>query len=176
MTLENADVSARLRDTRAKDGEQPFRQQNWVSEVVRKCSGHQREAGSPSVMHVTPPRTSFGALALWVDRANVCAALTIRDALWSHTLGLCLGAQRQGPPSPVLECSSEDATAPTADNSLFRSPPSLGGRGTSPGLPSGFPEAPAWAQHEGRCVQEREGTAKYVQHAAKVIRWGSNLI
>lgn len=75
-----------------------------------------------------------GALALWVDRAKVCGALTIGDAPWAHAPGLRLGAQRQGPPSPVLECSSEDAAAPAADHS-FRSLCSLGGRGANLGVP-----------------------------------------
>lgn len=68
---------------------------------LRKCAGHCREA-----CHST--QNSSAAPALWVPRANICGTHNRRCSL-VPTPWHSLGAQRQGPLSPALECFSKDA-------------------------------------------------------------------
>lgn len=95
MTSQNSDVSARLRNPRAKGSEQLFRQgamasrtesvQHRVSDAVEMCRALKDEEDLQPSCH-SPWELLSGVLAPWVNRANFGGALRTGNALLVPTL------------------------------------------------------------------------------------------
>lgn len=84
-----------------------------------------------------------GALALWVDRANICAALTIGDALWalrSWTLPRGMETRSSVPSSSV---PAKTPLHPPQTTHYLEACPPWEAVAPTPDCHWAFPEAPA---------------------------------